>query len=255
MPEMRRVARSIYYETHGEGPALLLSHGYSATSQMWTGQIDALSKRHRLIIWDMCGHGRSESPHDPDLYTESNTVDDIKGLLDHLGYSTAIIGGLSLGGYMSLAFHASYPQYVRALLIFDTGPGFKRDTARKAWNEQARARGEMLERQGLSALETMSAEMAQAQHKSAFGLAMAARYMLTQSSDRVIQSLPCIRVPSLVLVGELDEPFLNATNYMAAKIEGASKVVIEGAGHASNIDRRRAFNAAVLEFLESHRLY
>ena len=116
MPELRRAGRSIYYETHGEGPALLLSHGYSATSQMWTGQIDALSKRHRLIIWDMCGHGRSEYPDDPDLYTEAKTVDDIKGLLDHLGYTSAIVGGLSLGGYMSLAFHATYPEYVRALV-------------------------------------------------------------------------------------------------------------------------------------------
>lgn len=255
MPELQSAGRAIYFETHGEGPALLLSHGYSATSQMWTGQIDALSKRHRLIIWDMCGHGRSESPQDPDLYTEAKTVDDIKGLLDHLGFSSAIVGGLSLGGYMSLAFHATYPQYVRALLMFNTGPGFKNDTARKAWNKQAQVRGEMLERRGLSALESMTAEMAQAQHKSAFGLAMAARYMLTQSSDRVIQSLPRIRVPSLVLVGEKDEPFINATNYMAAKIEGATKVVIEGAGHASNIDRRRAFNEAVLEFFKSHQLY
>ena len=255
MPELHRAGRSIYYETHGEGPALLLSHGYSATSQMWTGQIDALSKRYRLIIWDMCGHGRSEYPDDPDLYTEAKTVDDIKGLLDHLGYSSAIVGGLSLGGYMSLAFHATYPEYVRALLIFDTGPGFKSDSAREAWNKQACVRGDMLEQQGLSALESMSAEMAQAQHKSAFGLAMAARYMLTQSNDRVIQSLPTIRVPSLVLVGELDEPFINATNYMSVKIEGALKVVIEGAGHASNIDRRRAFNTAVLEFLESNQLY
>lgn len=255
MPEVRLAGRLIYYETHGDGPALLLSHGYSATSQMWTGQIDALSNRHKLIIWDMCGHGRSESPKDPELYSEENTVDDMKGLLDHLGCPSAIIGGLSLGGYMSLAFHATYPDYVRALLIFDSGPGFKNDRAREAWNEQARMRGKMLEDKGLSALESMSAEMAEAQHKSAFGLAMAARYMLTQSNDRVIQSLPKIRVPSLVLVGELDEPFINATNYMAAKIEGASKVVIEGAGHAANIDRRRAFNAAVLEFLGKHQLY
>ena len=255
MPHLQRAGRSIYYETHGNGPALLLSHGFSATSQMWLGQIDALSEHHELIVWDMCGHGRSESPDLAGLYSEAHTLADMKALLDHLGHSTAIVGGLSLGGYMSLAFHASYPEYVRALLIFDTGPGFKNAQAREAWNENARATGDSLDREGLGALQSMSVEMAQAQHKSAFGLAMAARHMLTQSDDRVIQSLPGIQVPTLVLVGENDEPFIAATNYMAHKIPDAAKVVIEGAGHAANIDRRRAFNSAVLEFLDAQQLY
>ena len=254
MPELRRAGRSIYYETHGSGPALLLSHGFSATSQMWIGQISELSKRHQLILWDMCGHGRSESPEDACLYSEAHTVADMRALLDHLGHPSAIIGGLSLGGFMSLAFHVAHPEYVRALLVFDTGPGFKNDQAREAWNESARATGDSLDQQGLAALQSMSVEMAEAQHKSAFGLAMAARHMLTQVDDRAIQSLPEIRVPTLVLVGAEDEPFIGATNYMAHKIPGATKVIIEGAGHASNIDRRRAFNDAVVEFLSQRDL-
>ena len=56
---------SLYYEVHGQGPTILLTHGYSATSQMWAGQVEALSKDHRLVIWDMRGHGRSDSPDDP----------------------------------------------------------------------------------------------------------------------------------------------------------------------------------------------
>ena len=254
MPSLHRAGRDIYFETHGEGPALLLSHGYSATSRMWTGQLSALSKRHKLIIWDMCGHGQSDAPENPSVYTEAETIEDMKALLDHHGDTQAIVGGLSLGGYMSLAFHASYPERVQSLLIFDTGPGFKRDSAREAWNRQAQARAQALETQGLSALESMSVEMARSQHRSAFGLAMAARHMLVQASDRVIQSLPSIQVPSLVLVGEKDEPFIAATDYMAHKIPNATKVVIEGAGHAANIDRRQAFNAAVVDFLEANEL-
>ena len=254
MPNFHRAGRSIYFETHGEGPALLLSHGFSATSKMWTGQLGALSRRHRLIIWDMCGHGLSDAPHDASAYSEAEAVEDMKYLLDHLGHDQAIVGGLSLGGYMSLAFHATYPERVRALLVFDTGPGFKRDAAREAWNGQARARADQLDREGLAALESMSVEMARSQHRSAFGLAMAARHMLVQASDRVIWSLPNIRVPSLVLVGEKDEPFIAASNYMASKIPNADKVVIEGAGHAANIDKRQAFNKAVLDFLEANQL-
>ena len=88
---------SLYYEVHGKGPTILLTHGYSATSQMWTGQIEELSRDHQLVIWDMRGHGRSDSPDDPKLYSETATVADMAALLDEVGARTAIVGGLSLG--------------------------------------------------------------------------------------------------------------------------------------------------------------
>ena len=105
-----------------------------------------------------------------------------------------------------------------------------------------------LETKGLAALGT-SGEVAMSRHKSAQGLAHAARGMLAQTDGRVMASLPEIRVPTLVLVGALDQPFLAATDYMAGKIPGATRVVIDGAGHASNIDRPREFNTAVSQFL------
>ena len=74
--------------------------------------------------------------------------------------------------------------------------------------------------------------------------------MLTQRDARVIESLPDIAVPSLVVVGADDAPFIAASDYMAAKIPGAKKLVIPGAGHASNIDQPAAFNDAVLGFLD-----
>ena len=80
-------------------------------------------------------------------------------------------------------------------------------------------------------------------------LVSAARGMLTQKNARVISSLPDINVPSLVMVGANDKPFLAASDYMAAKIPGAKKVVIPDAGHAANIDQPEAFNKAVLGFL------
>jgi pimeloyl-ACP methyl ester carboxylesterase len=78
--------------------------------------------------------------------------------------------------------------------------------------------------------------------------------MLTQRDSRVIESLPDIRVPSLIIVGENDTPFLAASDYMAAKIPGAKKVVIPNAGHAANIDNPEAFNEALSAFLKSARL-
>lgn len=251
MPKLDRDGVQIHYEVHGDGPPLILTHGYSSTSAMWQGQIAALSRHHKLILWDMRGHGQSDYPQDPSAYSEALTIADIAALLDEVGAKRAIVGGLSLGGYMSLAFYRVYPERVRALLIIDTGPGFKKDEAREAWNKRALDTAERLERDGLSVLQSASRERSTVQHRDAKGLALAARGMLTQRDARVIELLPAISVPSLIVVGADDTSFLAASDYMAARIPGARKVVIPHAGHAVNIDQPQAFIAAVEPFLAS----
>jgi pimeloyl-ACP methyl ester carboxylesterase len=254
MPELDRDGVDVYYEIHGPhaggdaGPALLLSHGYGATGQMWAGNLAALARDRKVITWDIRGHGRSGSPADPGLYSEELSVQDIAALLDVAGEERAVIGGLSLGGYLSLAFNIRHPGRVIALVLCDTGPGYRRDEPREQWNEMARRRADQLEAKGLDAL-GQGAEVRAGLHRSAEGLALAARHILTQRDSRVIDSLPSIRVPTLVLVGADDKPFLAAADVMAAKIPNAVKAVIPGAGHAANIDQPDAFDEAVLGFL------
>jgi len=251
MPTIDRDGVKIHYEVHGNGPPLILTHGYSSTSAMWQGQVAALSKRPKLILWDMRGHGQSDYPEATEAYSEAMTVGDIAALLDEVGAEKAIVGGLSLGGYMSLAFYRAHPERVSALLIIDTGPGFKKDDAREAWNRRAHETADRFDREGLEALKSASRERSTVSHRNATGLAHAARGMLTQRDARVIELLPEITVPSLVVVGADDMPFLAASDYMAAKIPGARKAVIPAAGHAVNIDQPQAFIEAVLPFLDS----
>ncbi|WP_293679031.1 alpha/beta fold hydrolase [uncultured Phenylobacterium sp.] len=250
MAMLNRDGVNLYYEVHGDkGPVILLTHGYSATSQMWAGQVEPLTKDHRLVIWDMRGHGQSDSPEEPSLYSEPATVADMAALLDKVGARTAIVGGLSLGGYMSLAFNRVHPERVEALLIIDTGPGYKNDEAREGWNKTSLRTAERYETEGLAVLSAGSAERRTATHRSAKGLALAARGMLTQRDAAVISSLPDIKAPSIVVVGSDDTPFLAASDYMAAKIPGCRKAVINNAGHAANIDQPEQFNDAILNFL------
>ncbi|MFO1081741.1 MAG: alpha/beta fold hydrolase [Reyranellaceae bacterium] len=248
MAKLDRDGVRIHYEIHGSGPTVLLSHGYSSTARMWDGQVAALADRYRVIVWDMRGHGDSDYPADPTRYSEALTVGDMAALLDVAGVDKAIVGGLSLGGYMSLAFHASHPERVRALMLFDTGPGFKKDDARAKWNATAHQRAARLEAEGLGALNS-SDEVKLTRHRDASGLAHAARGMLAQENDRVIRSLESVAVPTLVLVGADDTGFLAATDYMAAKIKGSTKAVIPGAGHAANLHQPALFNQAVEAFL------
>ena len=240
----------IFYEAIGDGPPVLLTHGYSATSGMWAPQRKSLSADHQLIVWDMRGHGQSDSPEDPAAYAEEATVADMAAILDACAGagSRAAIGGLSLGGYMSLAFHLAYPERTASLMVFDTGPGYRSDEPRAGWNRMVESTAVRFEEQGLAALGS-SAEVRVSTHRSADGLARAARGMLAQRDSRVIDSLPKVEVPTLVLAGANDEPFINSTEYMASRIPGATKVIIPDAGHAANIDQPDAFNRAVLDFL------
>src|SRR3981081_3486502 len=131
---------------------------------------------------------------------------------------------------MSLAFYRAYPERVSALLIIDTGPGFKKHDAREAWNKRAHDTGDRFEREGLAVLKSASRERSTVSHRDASGLARAARGMLTQRDARVIESLPNIKVPSLVVVGADDAPFLAASDYMTTKMPKAKKVGIPSPG-------------------------
>ncbi len=251
MPHIDRNGVNVYYEAHGAGPTLLLSHGYSATSHLWRGQIQALSDICQVVVWDVRGHGRSDSPADPSAYSEALTLGDMGAILDAVGARRAAVGGLSLGGYLSLAFHVEHTERVASLLLFDTGPGYRDDAARAGWNEMARGRARYFRRKGLAAIDEEFGAHG-GQHRSAEGLALAAEGILQQQDARVMDSLPNISVPTLVLVGEHDKPFLKATDYMAAMIPGAEKVILKDAGHVANVDQPAAFNTILRRFLELH---
>ena len=252
MSQARLNGIEIDYAVSGSGPPVLLSHGYSATRRMWDGQHRALEDGYQVISWSMRGHGQTESPADPSKYSADLTVADMEALLRHLGVRRAVIGGLSLGGVASLGFYLAHPEMVRALVICDSGPGYRNAEARAAWNQRAQERAAELEARGLDVLSGRSREMREAmgEHRSAQGLAHAARGMLAQEGSRVIDGLPSIRVPTLIIVGDQDQPFLVPCEYMAKKIPGARLEVIAGAGHSSNLDQPEAFNRVLRDFLD-----
>ena len=248
MPWVERPGARLYYEDDGDGPAILLTHGFSATCRMWDPQVAEFAGAYRVLRWDMRGHGRSSSPGDPAAYSHRATVEDMAAVMDHAGVAEAILGGLSLGGFMSLEFYLDRAERVRALVLCDTGPGYKKDDARAAWNRYAEGIARKYEEKGLEALGG-STEVRTASHSGVDGVIHAARGMLVQHDARVIESLPAVDVPTLLVVGSEDKPFLAGMQYMAAKIPGAAHVIIEGAGHAPNLEQPAAFNAALGDFL------
>ncbi len=241
----------IYYDIQGPEGALpiLLSHGHAAATQMWANQIEALSRRFRIITWDLRGHGRSDSPNDPTLYSVEHTVDDIAAILDDCDIEKAVIGGHSLGGVMSFQFQLKYPERVLAMAILNSGPGFRNDAAREKWNLGCERTASSLERKGLTAL-SKSEEVHAEWHSDVQGLIHSARGIMTHKDARMINNLGNIDVPVLVLVGAQDEEFLGAADYLERKISDVQKVIIENAGHAANLDQPEDFNNLLIKFLE-----
>ena len=233
-------------EAHGQGPAVLLTHGFGATGRMWDEQIEEFTGRYRLIAWDLPGHGESRFPKrtiGPDAL-----ADDMAAVLDAAEEDRAVAIGLGVGGALSLRFWRRHPRRVRGLVLIGTMPGLRGPIVRDIANNRAESQAAALERDGLDALEG-GAEADPRLHANAEELAAAARLLLIQGDDGALPWLTEIDVPVLILVGGEDRPNLTAADYMARMIPDARKVIIPRANHAANIHKPEAVNAAIRTFL------
>jgi pimeloyl-ACP methyl ester carboxylesterase len=248
MPTVDRGGVNIHYEIRGNGPSILVTHGFAASSHVFEATTTAVDNAHRLITWDIRGHGRSDYPNDENQYSVPLAIGDMVAILDTVDVDHAVLLGHSLGGYLSLELQRTHPDRVTALVLVGAGPGYKRPDTRDGWNKMAERFAAELESKGLAGLPD-SAEVRADVHRSADGLVKAARGILRQHDDRVLASLPTITVPVLIVVGERDKPFLASSEYMQAKIPDASLAIIPGAGHAPMITHPDEFHAQIRTFL------
>jgi pimeloyl-ACP methyl ester carboxylesterase len=256
----------LYVEAHGEGFPLLLSPGYCQTHENFRPQVEPLVEAGvRVVLWDYRGHGQSEAPEDPDAYSIEQVLDDMDRVLEWAAPGhRAVLGGLSFGGLASLHFALTRPERVRALMLFDSGPGFKNREAQAGWEVQTGRIADRLEKMGFEGyvdgraaptaigrrpdLPAAQAAGRAIQAQDPAGVARFGRRVVGPAPG-VIDELASIAVPALVLVGEQDTAYARAGEVMSAKLPNATHVVIPDAGHVVNIEQAEAFNRAVIEFL------
>ncbi|HEX5705767.1 MAG TPA: alpha/beta fold hydrolase [Pyrinomonadaceae bacterium] len=251
------------YEDEGAGDSVvLLLHGFLFSRAMWRGQIEALRAEHRVVALDLRGHGRTTVVAEG-AATMEEMARDAASLLDELGVERATVCGLSMGGYVALAFYRLFRERTRALVLADTRAEADTEEGLRAREEMRRVALDSGLREIADTLTPKMlapATLAGRPEQVAFvremilgtsrvGAAAALRGMAARRNQTDL--LPEIEVPALVIVGSEDSitpPSMSEA--MARAIPRATLEVIEGAGHASNIERPEEFNRALAEFLK-----
>jgi 2-succinyl-6-hydroxy-2,4-cyclohexadiene-1-carboxylate synthase len=259
-------------ETSGrdDGPPLLLLHGFTRDARAWQPLLPCFDD-YRTIRVDLIGHGKSDSPSNPERYTMAHAVEDLTALLHHLDIERTALLGYSLGGRVALHFAVESPQLLWAVVVESASPGIEDEMERDArfgsdaqlaasiesggmepFAERWQAQPLFASQRHLPA-ETLEEQRRQRLENSTLGLANSLRGMGAGAQGWLLPDLPHINVPTLFLAGSLDQRYAALAPVMAARVPGAEHHIIEAAGHTAHLERPDSYATRVTEFLARHR--
>lgn len=254
----RSAGADIYFEVHGDGPPVLLVHGYPLSGALWDDVVPHLAKDHRVIVPDLRGHGRSEAT---DSVTIDGMADDLVAVLEAADEERPVVlVGMSMGGYVALSFCRRHRERVRGLALVDSRASA--DTAEAAENRRKTAAQVLEQGTATSVAEGMAGKLfaddvdadlrdrwrERMAATSPEGVAAALHAMADRSDSS--DFLRATDLPLLVIVGSEDRITPAEEARTLAEETGATLVVIEGAGHAAPAERPLEVAAALREFLE-----
>ena len=249
------------YTDTGIGRPVVLIHGYPFNRTLWNEQVAALSTSYRVVAPDLRGFGESDASDG--AATMNRLAQDVALLLDHLGITRATIGGLSMGGYVALAFYKQFPSRVRALILADTRAQADTEEAKQTraqHAEKALAEGmagiadimlpKLLTPETVSKRPEIVKRVRDMMLKTKPQGAASALLGMAERED-LSEFISSIRVPTMIVVGREDAITPAAdSEKMQSKIASSRLVVIENAGHVSNLEQTEQFNFALLRFLD-----
>jgi 3-oxoadipate enol-lactonase len=253
----------LYYEVAGEGQPLVLIHGNGLDHRNWDDQFLPLSKRFKVIRYDVCGFGKSPAP-DPE--EPGSNYDDLKNLLDYLDIKQAHICGLSMGSGIAVDYAIAHPEM--CLSLISVGPwanGYNSPETEKMFQVMGQVRTILHEQGKRAAVDfwlegTDMFKIAFPQKKTIermklIGYDYSFWHMLNKKKRYDLRPpaagrLKEIKVPTLIVTAEFDLiPCIEVADLMEREIAGAKKVSIKGAGHCMNMDKPKEFNRIVEKFI------
>jgi 3-oxoadipate enol-lactonase len=250
-----RGARIAFDDTGGDGPPIILAHGFLMDREMFVPQVAALRDTHRVITWDERGFGGTEYDGAPFTYWDSAA--DCLGLLDHLGIERAVVGGMSQGGFVSLRVALTAPERVRALVLLDTQAGTEDAEVIPLYQgmiDDWVANGVSDELAGVVASIILGEPTIDAAYTAKWkarpqDISTPGVTLLTR--DSVEDRLGEIVAPALVVHGTADAAVsADKVERLAAGLSGCDGVVwVEGGTHSANLTHPDEVNAAITSFL------
>ncbi|MGV9293424.1 alpha/beta fold hydrolase [Amycolatopsis sp. NPDC003676] len=253
--------RPIFFsDTGGDGPALLLGHGYFLDHSTFSPQAEMLAPEQRLITWDARGHGQTPDDDPSAPYTYWDQAQDALGLLDHLGIERAVVGGLSQGGFTALRIALLAPERIAGLVLWDTEATPCDPADKAAYSEMFAALREYgpiddliipLSTQLLGNSALRDELCARWRAAPALPLGPAAHCLLER--DDVSNRLDEITCPALLMWGEQDVSLpRDRMDLLSERLPNASDVhVIHGAAHTPTLTHPEQVNPLLQQFLQT----
>lgn len=248
----------LHIDERGEGPAVVLSHGFGGSARNFLPQLRALAGDYRVVVYDARGHARSEAPADPAQYAPECFVEDLLRVVERTGEERAVVGGLSMGAGVALRFALAHPERVRGVVLAAFPPASGGSWA-LAFADAIDARGVEAAGSGFvwgerSRFDPEGARLIRSgflEHP-AHALSSTLRKLLAVQPgvSKLAPALARLEVPVLLIVGSRDAGSLAVSRELVRALPHAELVVVPGAGHVVNLADPEAFNAALLGFLE-----
>ncbi len=266
MPNFSANAVQLYYEVTGEGFPLVWCHEFGGSYESWEPQVRFFTRRYQVITYAARGWPPSDVPTDTEAYSQDILVNDLYLMLQHLGIDTAHIGGLSMGGSVTLNFGIAHPEMARSLIVASAGSG---STNRETFLANGQAMTERLlsecmeavardygttdirlqllrkDPQGFEEFKRLLAE------HSAVGSALTFRgFVMNRPTVFALEDkLRSLQVPTLIMIGDEDEPCIEPAIFMKRTIPKSGLSAFPQSGHAINLEEPDLFNRTVSDFL------
>ena len=268
MPIFSSGGVDIHYQIAGEGYPMVLSHEFAGDITSWEPQVNFFSRRYQVITYCHRGYPPSGVPDDPDAYSQEIQVEDMYRLLQHLGIEQAHIGGLSMGGTLTIGFAIAHPEMCRSITVASAGAGSDADDRERlvaSWQ----ALSESMVAEGMETFAdgyAHGAERLQFLRKDPVGWAKFHAGLAAHSAQgssltfqgvqmkrptiyQVEKQLQEIKIPTLVLIGDEDTPCVEPAIFMKRNIRSCGLAVFPQAGHTINLEEPDLYNRTVLDFL------
>lgn len=265
MPHVALNNVELYYEDTGSGYPVVFCHEFASDYRGWDPQVRAFGRSYRCITFSYRGFPPSSVPESPAAYSQDHLIEDLRALVEHLKINEAHFVGFSMGGSVVLNFALRYPELCRTIVVVGAGSG---TTNRAQFEHDIDATVNLLNTRGIEGFADVYGEgptRLPFKRKDPHGYAVFRRQLADHSATGqaltmlgVLRPRPTIfalepqlntlQVPTLIVIGDEDEPCVDPAVFMKRHIPSAGLLVLPQSGHAVNLEEPALFNAAVLEF-------